>query len=315
MTEWQLISHKMSDLSNNIAILSYLKDKVHKWKNIAIMLGVVVILLIVKMLLGNNISGKIETGNYIANIKIEGAIFADDFRTETLQKISNDNSAKAVIVNIDSPGGGVVDSEILYNNLRKIAKTKPLVVVMHSLAASGGYMAAIASDHIIAHNGTLTGSIGVLMQSAEMVDLANKIGVKFNIYKSASFKAAPSPFERSNTEIDMVVQESIKDSADFFFGLVKERRGAKLNKSQFSKIFDGRVFTGRQALVAGLVDEVGDTDLAMKYLKEKHKIDENTTIRDVKIIKIQNKLFEKFIGFLPFANLSNSAPRQGISAI
>lgn len=306
----------MSDLSNNIAILSYLKDKVHKWKNISILLGVVVILLLARLILGDSFSGKIETGNYIANIKIEGVIFEDDFRTDILEEIAKDDSAKAVIINIDSPGGGIVGSEVLYLNLQKISKKKPVIVVMHSVAASGGYMAAIAAEHIIAHNGTLTGSIGVLMQSAEMVDLANKLGVKFNTFKSAPLKASPSPFEKLDPYTEQVVQESIRDSAEFFFDLVKERRGEKLNKANLSRIFDGRIFTGRQALKAGLIDQIGGKQEALDYLKTKHNIDsESISLREVEIEKDSDRLVDKLIGFLPFGGFSKTMSGHEIMAI
>ncbi len=161
----------MSDLPNNLAVLTHLKDKVHKWKNIAILAFVIVALLLLHMASGDDLSG-LKAGDYIANIKVEGMILEDDHRSKVLEEIAKEDSIKAVIVNIDSPGGGIVGSEILYADLKKIAAKKPIVVVMGSLAASGGYMAAIAADHIIAHNGTLTGSVGVLMQSAEFTSLA-----------------------------------------------------------------------------------------------------------------------------------------------
>jgi len=288
----------MSDLSNNVAILSYLKDKIHKWKNISIILMVISFILVVRMIFGDDLSHKIETGSYIANIKIDGTIFEDDFRSKALNKIAEDNSAKAVILTIDSPGGGIVGSEMLYLELKDIAQKKPLVVLMGSAAASGAYMASIASEHIIAHNGTLTGSIGVLMQSAELVDLASKLGVKFKTYKSAPLKASPSPFEKSSDNVNKVVQESIEDSANFFFDLVKERRGEKLKKDFYAKIFDGRVFTGRQALAAGLVDEIGSKQQALEYLKNKHKIDSSViNLRDIDVKQQSGSdIIEKIFG-------------------
>lgn len=296
----------MSDLSNNLAILSYLKDKVHKWRNVSILLLVIVGLLFARMIFGSSISDKIETGSYIAEILIEDTIFENDYRSKILKKIKNDSSVDALIVQINSPGGSIVGSEILYNELRSIAKEKPIVVLMNSIATSGGYMAAIAADHIISHNGTLTGSIGVLLQSAEMVDLAKKIGVSFKTYKSAPLKASPSPFEKTSPTVNRVIQASIADSADFFFDLVKERRGSKLNKSNHSQIFDGRVFTGRQALKVGLIDEIGNKDSALAYLKKKHGI----TDLEVKKVELQNPrdvLFKKLSGSLPFIGLKGDS--------
>lgn len=306
----------MSDLSNNLAILTYLKDKVHKWKNIAIILGIAVFLLLARVLFGGSLIGGVEGGlDYVAKIKIDGMISEDDYRSEILKKIAEENAIKAVIVEIDSPGGTIVGSEILFSELRKIALKKPMVVLMNSLAASGGYMASIASDHIIAHNGTLTGSIGVLMQSAEITDLASKVGVKFNTYKSAPLKAAPSPFEKSNSEVDRVIGESIKDSAEFFFGLVKDRRGDKLNKKEMATIFDGRVFNGRQALKAGLVDEVGGIDEVLAYLKSQKIDTDKLEVKDVEIVKIQDNLFQGLFGFLPFKNFSQMQGNKGIMAV
>lgn len=299
----------MSDISNNIAILSYLKDKVHKWKNISILLIFILVLLVVRMLFGNPIDN-IDSRKYIAEIEIKGEIYEDDHRSKILKKIQEDDSAKAVIIKINSPGGSIVGSEILYNELKEISKKRPIVVLMNSVAASGGYMAAMASDHIIAHNGTLTGSIGVLMQSVEMVDLAKKIGVNFKTYKSAPLKATPSPFEKSNGLVNEVVQSSIKDSANFFYGLVKDSRGSKLKKSNYRKAFDGRVFTGRQALAIGLIDEIGNRSSAIEYLKTKHKIDaDEIEIRKIQLVKPRDAFFDKIsgaAGSLGFKSNSNN---------
>ena len=300
----------MSDISNNIAILSYLKDKVHKWKNISILLIVILFLLIVRILFGDPIDN-IDSGKYIAEIEIKGEIYEDDHRSKILKKLQDDDSAKAVIIKINSPGGSIVGSEILYNELKEIAKKRPIVVLMNSVAASGGYMASMASDHIIAHNGTLTGSIGVLMQSAEMVDLAKKIGVNFKTYKSAPLKASPSPFEKTNGIVNAVVQSSIKDSADFFYELVKESRGSKLKKSDYKEAFDGRVFTGRQALAIGLIDEVGDRNSAIEYLKVKHKIDtDNIEIRKVQLAKPRDVLFDKLSGAVSFMGFKSDSSNK-----
>jgi protease-4 len=288
----------MSNNSDNLAALIYLKEKLHKWKNIAFLIAIFSLLLLFRLISGSQLSGGLE-GDYIANVKIEGIIFEDDYRSKILNEIAKEKAIKAVIVTIDSPGGGIVGSEILFNDLRLIAKEKPIVVLMNSLAASGGYMAAVASDYIIAHNGTLTGSIGVLMQSAEVTDLASKIGVKFNTYKSSALKGSPSPFEKSNILVDSVIKESIADSYNFFSDLVKARRGDKLNKAMLKEIFDGRVFTGRQALQAGLVDKIGGKQDAIDYLKEKLAI-KDLPVEDVEIIEREDGFFNRFFGMIPF---------------
>ncbi len=309
----------MSDLSDNIAVLTHLKDKVHKWKNIAILGGALSLLFFIKLISGGEIGGaSVESaGDYIANIKIEGEISEDDFRSEVLAKVLEEKSIKAVIIDINSPGGGIVGSEILFEELRAIAEKKPTVVVMGSLAASGGYMAAIASDHLIAHNGTLTGSIGVLMQSMEFTGLAEKVGVKFQNYKSAPLKASPSPFEKTNPWVDRAINESIKDSAEFFFDLVRERRGQKLDKAELPRIFDGRVFTGRQALRAGLVDEIGGRNEALNYLQDEQKIDtKSLKVREISVVKAGDNILDKFLGILPFSfGANSSASKRGMMAV
>ncbi len=282
-------------MSDHIAALLHLKAKLHKWKNIALIVSMFSFLLCFRFLFGGNIDRSVVTDS-IVKIEISGVIFEDDNRSEILKELSENNSVKAVIVNINSPGGGIVGSEILFNELRKIATIKPIVVVMKSVAASGGYMAAIASDHIIAHNGTLTGSIGVLMESPNVAELANKIGVEFNTYKSSPLKGSPSPFEKPSLVVDKVIQDSINDSFGFFADLVKERRAGKLNPKAQNIIFDGRVFTGRQALAVGLVDEIGGEEQALKYLSQKNIDIKRTPVVKVDLIKDDEGFLRKFLG-------------------
>ncbi|MDX2082781.1 MAG: signal peptide peptidase SppA [Rickettsiales bacterium] len=296
------------NISDNLAALIYLKNKVHKWKNIAILLAVISFLFGIKLIFGgNNLSGEVANiEDYIADIKIEGVILEDDFRSEILEKVAKEKSIKAVIININSPGGGIVGSEILFEELRNIAAHKPMVVTMGSVAASGGYMAAIASDYIIARNGTLTGSVGVLMESPDVTDLASKIGVKFHNYKSSPIKGSPSPFEKPNPLVDKIINDSIQDSYKFFADLVLERRAGKLPKETRS-ILDGRIFTGRQALKAGLIDEIGGKEQAIFYLEKHYKIDaKNLPLKEVDIEKHETKFIDKFLGLLPFFNGAKS---------
>lgn len=300
---------------DNLAALLHLRTKVHKWKNIAILAFVFSLLLLLQVMFGVKLGGKVIEEDYIANIKIDQVIFEDDYRSKILKEVLDSKSIKAVIVNINSPGGGIVGSEILFNELREIAKVKPIVVLMGSLAASGGYMAAVAADYIVAHNGTLTGSIGVLMESPEVTELANKIGVKLNSYKSSPLKGAPSMFEKSTPAIDAVMQESILDSHKFFSDLVKERRGEKLDKASYAKIFDGRIFTGRQALEVGLIDKVGGKQDALNYL-EAQKIDvKKLPVYDVEIEKTDKRFFDKFLNLLPFFSEKKFKNSQQIMAV
>lgn len=288
------------NFSDNIGAIIYLRNKVQKWKNITFLLAIFFIILLIKSMFFSN-SNVIES-DFVAQIKIDNVIYEDEYRSQILKEISENNSVRAVIVRVNSPGGTIVGSEILLQELLNIRKTKPLVVLMDSVAASGGYMIALASDYIVAHNGTLTGSIGVLMESPEVTNLAEKIGVKFNTYKSSPLKGSPSMFEKSNPNVDKVINESIQDSFEFFSDLVKASRGNKIKSENFKTIFDGRVFTGRQALKYGLIDDIGGIRSVENYLF-KNKIDiKKIPIKEIDIEKKDKKLLNRFLGIFPFLN-------------
>lgn len=309
----------MSTSSDNFTALIYLKDQVRKWKNLAFFIAVIALLLLSRSFflndeadLAQNVDGG---GEYIASINIEGIILDDNYRENILKKIAAQKNIKAVIVNINSPGGGIVGSEVLYEKLREISAKKPIVAVLGSLAASGGYLTAIASDYIIARNGTLTGSIGVIMQTSEVTGLAEKLGIKFISYKSSPLKGAPSPFEKSSPEVNKVINESVKDSYQFFSELVLERRKGKLKKD-IANIIDGRVFTGRQALKAGLVDEIGGEGEALAYLKKSHNINtDKLEVREVSIEKPEAKFLEKILGGEALAKALSIYPRKTLMAV
>ena len=184
-----------------------------------------------------------------------------------------------MILNIDSPGGMTTPSEILYNLIYELNKTKPVVVLMGSMGTSGAYMISLGADYIIARNTTLTGSIGVLMQSYEFVELAKKVGVELKTFKSSELKGMPSIFEKNNIKSDIAIQSSIDDIYDYFKNLVKERRPL-MTKKNFDLSTNGQAFTGRQALKIGLIDEIGDKNSALKYLETKNI---NTKLPIVKI--------------------------------
>ena len=295
-----------------IPVVVYLRDKLQWSHRIIILLSIVLLFFIFKS--GDaTISQEVSIRPYIAKIIVSGEISEDDYRSEVLKKILANDKIKAIMVVINSPGGTIVGSEIIYNELRRISLKKPMVVVMNSLAASGGYMASLASDHIIAHNGTLTGSVGVLMQSYEITGLAEKVGVKFQNYKSSVLKGSPSLFEKSNKLVDDAINQSIQDSYEFFADLVRQRRGAKL-LSPLS--LDGRVLTGRQALKLGLVDEIGGEEEAITYLQQKHNIDHSLSVVDISLEKKETDFVDKIIDSLPFAQKANSAfSNKGIMAI
>ena len=164
-------------------------------------------------------------------------------------------------MHINSPGGTTAGSEQLYDALVRLKAKKPLVVVVEGLAASGGYITAIAADHIIAQQSSLVGSIGVLFQFPNFTELLKTVGVKVEEVKSSPLKAAPNGFEPTSPEARAALDALVKDSYAWFRGLVKERRG--MDDASLEKVADGRVFTGRQAVELKLIDQLGDEKTAV----------------------------------------------------
>src|SRR3978361_28717 len=211
----------------------------------------------------------LATSGSIARINIEGLIRSDQERVEALERLEKSQAA-AVIVHINSPGGPTPRSQQLYDALVRLKAKKPLVVVVEGLAASGGYIAAIASDRIIAQQSSLVGSIGVLFQFPNFNELLKTVGVKVEEVKSSPLKAAPNGFEPTSPEARAALDALVKDSYAWFRGLVKERRG--MDDELLEKVADGRVFTGRQAVDLKLIYQLGDEKTAIAWLVAEKKI-------------------------------------------
>jgi protease-4 len=216
-------------------------------------------------------------GGGIARVNIEGLIRGNRPRSEALTRLAESN-AKAVIVHINSPGGTVAGSEELYESLIKVKAKKPMVVVVDGLAASGGYIAAMASDRIVAQQSAIVGSIGVIFQYPNVTELLKTIGIQVETVKSSPLKAAPSGYEPTSPEARAAVEAIVRDSFDWFKGLVRDRR--HLDDASLQKVADGRVFTGRQAVELKLIDGLGDEQAAIDWLAKEKNIDPKTPIRD-----------------------------------
>jgi protease-4 len=218
-----------------------------------------------------------SSGASIARVSITGLIRSDQERVDALDKLAG-SRAKAVIVHINSPGGTTSGSEELHRSLIGLKSKKPMVVVVDGLAASGGYIAAIAADHIVAQETSLVGSIGVLIQFPNVSELLSKIGVTMEEIKSSPLKAAPNGYEPTSPEARAAIAALIKDSYDWFRDLVKNRR--QLDDAGLERVADGRVFTGRQGVPLKLVDEIGDEQTAIAWLAKEKDIDPKTPVRD-----------------------------------
>lgn len=220
--------------------------------------------------------------DHVARIAVEGIILDDQARHEALQAVAKDENAKALLVRIDSPGGTYVGGEALYQSLRRIAEKKPVVALMGTTATSAGYMTALASDHILARASTLTGSIGVIMQTADLTGLLEKLGVKPETVKSGELKAQPNPLEPFTPAARKATEAVVQDFFDMFVDLVVERRS--MPREKVLELADGRVFSGRQAMAAGLVDAIGAEPEARRWLADTHKIADSLPVRDVEVV-------------------------------
>jgi protease-4 len=225
-------------------------------------------------------SATFASSGSIARVTIEGLIRSDRDRVEALERLEKSQAA-AVIVHINSPGGTTAGSEQLYDSLASLKAKKPLVVVIEGLAASGGYITAIAADHIVAQQTSLVGSIGVLFQFPNFSEVLKTVGVKVETVKSSPLKAAPNGFEPTSPEARDALDALVKDSYAWFKNLVKERRG--MDDAQLEKVADGRVFTGHQAVGLKLIDQLGDEKTAVAWLVEQKGVKKDLPVRDYRL--------------------------------
>lgn len=255
-----------------------LKQQLSSWRAIALL---VIFLASALYFGGMGKTGKPSiSGDYIAEIRIEGIMFDDAKRDKMLKDILADNRAKALIVQMDSPGGTTMGGEEIYLQLKEIAKKKPVVGVMRTLCASACYMASLGTDYTVAREGTLTGSIGVLLQSVEFSRLADKLGITPITIKSGEMKDVPSISAPMTDEQRKIVSEVVTDAYDHFVRLIVENR--KMDDGLVRKLADGRVYTGSQAQKLNLIDGLGGKDEALVWLAEKRKINPKLQVREIK---------------------------------
>lgn len=256
-----------------------IRRKLTFWRVVAA-LGVIAAVVAVAVVASPSARTAITGSDAIARVKIDGLIRSDQARVEALERLEG-SSAVAVIVHINSPGGTTAGSEQLYDALTRLKAKKPMVVVVEGLAASGGYIAALASDQIIAQQTSLVGSIGVLFQIPNVSDLLKTVGVKVEEVKSSPLKAAPNGYEPTSPEARAALDALVKDSYAWFRGLVKERRG--MDDATLQTVADGRVFTGRQAVGLKLIDQLGDEKTAVAWLVAQKKVGAGVPVRDFKL--------------------------------
>ncbi|MBN42970.1 MAG: signal peptide peptidase SppA [Alphaproteobacteria bacterium] len=241
-----------------------LKIRLRFWQAVTLLvvLGAVLALL--------QAQGNLLRGERIVRVHIEGVIVHDEARNRALMRLAEDDDVRAVIIHIDSPGGSVVGGEDLYNKLRAVSEAKPVATVMGTVATSAAYMTAIAADKVFARAGSITGSIGVILQSANVSELLKTVGIEPIIVKSSELKGVPSPVEPLTLAGRAATESIVLDLYDFFVGLVIERR--PMNVDVVRDLADGRVFSGRQAVENGLIDAIGDEASAIDWMVREREL-------------------------------------------
>lgn len=229
-------------------------------KVLLVIFGLFILLIIVSILL-IMLQKSIPVGDRVALIRIEGVITDSKETTEEIKEYVKDSSVKAIVLRIDSPGGAVAPAQEIYEEVRKAAAKKKVLVSMGSVAASGGYYIASPATRIIANPGTLTGSIGVIMEIPNIEGLMSKLGIKTEVVKSGRHKDIASVFRGIGKEERMILQGVLDNVHEQFIKAVAE--GRKMLHDDVKKIADGRIFTGEQALKAGLIDELGNLEDAV----------------------------------------------------
>jgi protease-4 len=233
-----------------------------KRNRILIGLGIIAALLIffftIFFFMGQKIgkTNRFAFGNKIAIVEIRGLITQSSDIIEDIHRYVEDDSVKAIILRIDSPGGGVAPSQEIHREILKVKTKKKVVTSMGSVAASGGYYIACASDLIVANPGTITGSIGVLMEFTNLEELFKKIGIRGMVLKGGEHKDMGSPFREMTPEDRAIIQDMIDNVHQQFIQAVAE--GRKLNREMVTLLADGRILTGEQAKQTGLVDQIGN---------------------------------------------------------
>ena len=286
-----------------------MRRKLTFWRAAALLIALVALVGLAAVLVPG--TRLLPDGDYIARITVQGLIRGNQNRVEALERLTK-SRARAVIVHINSPGGTTAGSEELYDSLRALQAKKPMVVVVDGLAASGAYIAALSSDHIIAQDVSLVGSIGVLFQYPNFTDVLKTVGIKVEEIKSSPLKAAPNGFEPTSPEARAAINAVVVDSYAWFKGLVKDRR--RMSDAQLTAVADGRVFTGRQSVGLRLVDGLGNEKTALAWLEKEKNVPASTPVRDYSLEPRFSELSFLHVAAWTFQAVGLSAMAQRIEA-
>lgn len=253
-----------------------LKRSITLWRVLTVF---AVLALVATIVLQNDrLAAAIGYRPHVARMEISGIIRADHDRLRMLKKIAESDSVKAVVLRINSPGGTAIGGEALHNALLKVREKKPVVAVFSTVATSAAYMAGIASDHIVARGGTITGSVGVILQWAEVTELMDKLGIRMEEVKSGALKAVPSPFSPLDEAGRELTREMVDEAQNWFVALVGKSRS--IDPRSVPGLTEGRIYSGRQALDHKLIDQIGGEEDAIAWLEKERGIEKDLKIID-----------------------------------
>ena len=238
-----------------------LRRRVGWWRSAFIVAGVVTLGALAYAIAGPDLTRP----RHIARVTIDGLITEDRQQLQMLQKLASSKNVAAVLLSINSGGGTTTGGEALFEAIRNVAKSKPVVAQFGTVAASAAYICGLSADHIVARGNSITGSVGVIFQWPEVSGLLDKIGVKMNEIKSGTLKAEPGLFAPITPGGRQVAEQMVAESQSWFLSLVKTRRG--IDTAAVPGLEQGRVYSGREALTYKLVDEIGGETEAVAWLK------------------------------------------------
>lgn len=261
--------------------------QVQKWKWL-FFLSLMILIFSISIKKEISVKSYKDSKEIIAQVEIIGAIDHNPILIEELKAIEEDKNVKALLLYIDSPGGTTFASEELYETIKKIKKSKPVVAVLGTIAASGGYLVALSADYIVARSMSITGSIGVISENIEVTELAQKLGVKLEYYKSSPLKAAPNLFEKTSDEVKQAEMEVINDSYEIFLKIFMESR--KMKRDNALSLANGKIYIGKRAKELNLIDYVGGIDDAVNWLEKEKKIKAKTPLVIIDWAKPKNLL-------------------------
>lgn len=268
--------------------------------------SVFIFVLIIFILLGALARGGLVPtglGKKVALVELTGPIKSSKSVVSQLERYREDDSVPAIVLRIESPGGGVTAAQEIYQGIKRVRQAgKKVIVSMGSVAASGGYYVACAADTIVANPGTITGSIGVVFQLPNVRELLRKVGVEVEVIKRGEYKDIGSPIRGITEKERKLLQEIIDDAFEQFVEVVAKERG--LPREKVLRLADGRIFTGRQAKELGLVDFIGDYQSAINLAAQMVGIKgKPRTIMERKRVSLLDLLFQKVEGALPRTDL------------